>query len=126
MVPTVEFPPGALLTLQVTVVEAPSAPVTVAVKTCAPLIGTLGAVGATITTMFGGGGGEDVDLVTPAQLDSKIAQTQRIAKHTTGMKLGAKICPARSRLAASRIHHNKGKRCARAEQIEREISYGAA
>ena len=135
MVPTVELPPGASLTLQVTVVEAPSAPVTVAVKTCAPLVGTLGAVGATITTIFGGGG-EDVDLVTPAQLDSQIAQTQRIAKHATGIKLGAsrrivkmcraKICPARSRLAASPIHNNKGKSCARAEQIDKEISCVAA
>lgn len=136
MVPTVELPPGALLTLQVTLVEAvpvepPSLPVTVAVNTCAPLVGTLGVAGVTVTTTFGGGGGEDVDLVTPAQADSKIAQMQRTAKHATGTKPRSaprvtrmrrvNSCPALLRSFASRIQLAKGKRCATAEQTARRV-----
>ena len=84
IVPTVELPPGALLTLQVTSAEAPSVPVTVAVNTCALPVGTVTGVGETFTTISGGGGGGDEDFVVPAQFDSKITQTQRTAKHATG------------------------------------------
>jgi hypothetical protein len=67
-----ELPPGTLFTLQVTSVESPPAPVTVAVKTCPPPVGTLGDGGDTVTTMFdGGGGGEDDDdpPTAPAHAD---------------------------------------------------------
>jgi hypothetical protein len=59
----------------VTSVEAPSAPVTVAVKTCAPAVGTFGDLGETVTTMFGGGGGDGGDddpPTVPAHADSRI------------------------------------------------------
>jgi hypothetical protein len=72
IVPTVELPPGTLLTLHVTSVDAPPAPVTVAVKTCPPPVGTLGDSGETVTTMFGGGGGgggDDDPPTVPAHAD---------------------------------------------------------
>ncbi|MGH9717457.1 MAG: hypothetical protein ACRD4R_12130 [Candidatus Acidiferrales bacterium] len=47
--PTVEFPPAALLTLQVTSALWPPFPVTVAVNSCAPPVVTLALVGAIIT-----------------------------------------------------------------------------
>jgi hypothetical protein len=86
IVPTVELPPDALLTLHVTSVEAPFAPVTVAVKTCAPPVATKAAAGETVTTIFGGGGGgaEDAAPVDPAQDDSRTEHTQRITKQSTG------------------------------------------
>ena len=72
IVPIVELPPGVLFTLHETSVEAPSVPVTVAVNTCAAPVGTLAVVGETVTTMFGGGGGEELDPTAPAHADSKI------------------------------------------------------
>lgn len=83
IVPMVVFPPETLFTLHVTSVEAPLVPVTVAVKTWAPPVGTLGDGGETVTTMFGGGGGE-LDFVEPAQADSKSAQMQTIARQRAG------------------------------------------
>jgi hypothetical protein len=83
MVPTVAFPPEKSFTLHVTLSDAPLVPVTVAVKTCAAPVGTLGDGGTTVTTMFGGGGGE-VDVVDPAQADSNSAQMQTIARQKAG------------------------------------------
>ncbi|HEX4073922.1 MAG TPA: hypothetical protein VHX49_00845 [Candidatus Acidoferrales bacterium] len=73
IVPAVELPPGTLFTLHVTSVEAPSVPVTVAVKTCPPPVGTLAELGETVTTMFGGGGGGGAgDPTDPAHADWSI------------------------------------------------------
>ena len=105
IVPMVELPPGVSFTLHVTSIEAPSVPVTVAVNTCAPLVGTLGVVGETVTTMFGGGGGggEELDPTVPAQADSKIAQTQMITRQTIGMQLCVARHATRTRRAKIRL-----------------------
>jgi hypothetical protein len=103
IVPTVEFPPGVLFTLQVTSVDAPFVPVTLAVNTCALPVGTLGAAGETFTTTFGGGGGgEDGDPTAPAQADSRIAQTQTMTKQTMGALLHATLRATRPRRAKIR------------------------
>ncbi len=99
----VEFPPGVLFTLQVTPAEAPSVPVTVAVNTWAPPVGTLGVVGDISTTTFGGGGGEELDPTVPAQADSKIAQTQTITKQTIEALLRATLRATRTRRAKVRL-----------------------
>ena len=84
ILPMLALPPGVLSTPQVTSLDAPLAPVTVAVNTCAPPVGTVGVAGETSTTMFGGGGCEELDPTVPAQADSKIAQTHRIISQTIG------------------------------------------
>lgn len=74
----VELPPEISFTLQVTLVEEPSVPVTLAVNTCAPLVGTLAVVGETVTTILDGGG--EAELVFP-HADSKSTPTQRMIRH---------------------------------------------
>lgn len=97
--PTVELPPETPFTLHVKLVGPPSVPVIVAVKTCAPLIGTIAVVGATVTTMWGGGGG-DVAPVVPAHEDSKSAH-----KHSTAtLKAAVKLPRRRSPNLVARMH----------------------
>ncbi len=95
----VELPPGVSFTLHVTSIEAPSVPVTVAVNTCAPPVGTLGVVGDISTTMFGGGGGGDADPTVLAHADSKIAQAQITTRH----KIGTQLRVTRTRRAKIRL-----------------------
>lgn len=51
IVPTVELPPAFPFTLQVTAGEGLPVPETVAVKTCAPKVGTAAVKGDTLTTI---------------------------------------------------------------------------
>jgi hypothetical protein len=55
IVPTAAFPLAIPLTLQVTFVVALPAPVTVAVKTCAPPVDTVAVDGEMLTTIAAGG-----------------------------------------------------------------------
>jgi len=51
IVPKFALPPATPFTLQVTPVAAPTVAEKLAVNTCSPLVGTLTAGGATVTTM---------------------------------------------------------------------------
>jgi hypothetical protein len=55
IVPSTAFPSAIPLTLQITFVVALPAPVTVAVKTCAPPVGTVAVNGEMLTTIDAGG-----------------------------------------------------------------------
>ena len=55
IVPNAAFPLVIPLTLQITFVVALPAPVTVAVKTCAPLVGTVAVDGEMLTATAAGG-----------------------------------------------------------------------
>ena len=55
IVPSDAFPPAIPLTVQTTFVDALPAPITVAVKTCAPPDGTVTANGEMLMAIAGGG-----------------------------------------------------------------------
>ena len=78
IVPSAAFPPAMPFTLQITFVEALPAPVTVAVKSCAPPAGTFAVSGETLTTIAVGDWGVDVvaEPVEPASVCPHAAKSK--------------------------------------------------
>jgi len=89
----------------VTPVAPLSAPVTVAVNTCAPPVGTLAVTGETVTTMSDG---VVVGALVVPQADSTSAPTQRIARQS---RCARRACEFFG-LLQSCMHVSQGKRCA--------------
>ena len=78
IVPSAAFPPAMPFTLHVTLVEALPAPVTVAVKSCAPPTGTVAVRGETLTAIAVGDWGADVveEPVEPASVCPHAAKSK--------------------------------------------------
>jgi len=78
IVPSAAFPPAMPFTLQVTLVEALPAPITVAVKSCAPPAGTVAISGETLTAIAVGDWGVDVvaEPVEPASVCPHAARSK--------------------------------------------------